>query len=195
MIKKLDLENHYYDISSVEALQARTEYPYWTKEDNTIHWVEGIAMCQNKFYENLLDFAKLRLTSMDALGIEKAVLSLAPGIDYLPAEEAIPACKAANDACYRVMQEYPGRFLGSAILPIQDPEAAVAELERCVKDYGFVMWQTHSNYGDGINPDDEKFRPVWAKCAELGVFVYLHPTISHLKKFNEYGYAMAGPGL
>ncbi|MFR5701445.1 MAG: hypothetical protein ACLUD0_05985 [Eubacterium ramulus] len=48
MIKKIDLENHFYDISSVEALQSRAkgDYPYWDKETNTIHWLEGIAMCQ-----------------------------------------------------------------------------------------------------------------------------------------------------
>lgn len=50
MIKKIDLENHFYDISSVEALQSRAkgDYPYWDKETNTIHWLEGIAMCQDK---------------------------------------------------------------------------------------------------------------------------------------------------
>ena len=100
MIRKIDLENHFYDISSVEALQARKagDYPYWDKESNTIHWLEGIAMCQNKFYENLLDFADIRLKTMDELGIEKAVISLAPGIEALPPEESIDACRKANDA-------------------------------------------------------------------------------------------------
>ena len=197
MIKKIDLENHFYDISSVEALQSRAkgDYPYWDKETNTIHWLEGIAMCQDKFYENLLDFANIRLKIMDELGIEKAVISLAPGIEALPPEESRIACKKANDALYKVMQEFPGRFLGSAILPILDVDAAVEELEHCVKDYGFVMWQTHSNYGAGIDPDQKKFWPVWKKVADLGIFAYLHPTVSHQPKFNEYGYAMAAPGL
>ena len=115
MIKKIDLENHFYDISSVEALQSRAkgDYPYWDKETNTIHWLEGIAMCQDKFYENLLDFANIRLKIMDELGIEKAVISLAPGIEALPPEESRIACKKANDALYKVMQKFPGRFLGS----------------------------------------------------------------------------------
>lgn len=104
MIKKIDLENHFYDISSVEALQSRAkgDYPYWDKETNTIHWLEGIAMCQDKFYENLLDFANIRLKIMDELGIEKAVISLAPGIEALPPEESRIACKKANDALYKV---------------------------------------------------------------------------------------------
>ena len=197
MIKKIDLENHFYDIRSVEALQARKkgDYPYWEKESNTITWVEGVSMCQNKFYDELLDFSEKRLKTMDELGIEKAVISLAPGIEALPPEEAIPACQKANAALYEVTKKYPGRFLGSAILPILDVDAAIKELEHCVKDYGFVMWQTHSNYGDGIDPDDKEFWPVWKKVAELGIFAYLHPTVSHQPKFNEYGYTMAAPGL
>ena len=97
MIKKIDLENHFYDISSVEALQARKpgDYPYYTKEDNTIHWVKGVSMCQDKFSFSLLDFAEKRLKSMDELGIEKAVLSLAPGVDTLPPSESIPACRTS----------------------------------------------------------------------------------------------------
>lgn len=197
MIKKIDLENHYYDITSVEALQARKkdEFPHWDKETNTIHWLDGVAMSQNKFYDELLDFAEMRLKTMDELGIEKSVISLAPGVEALPPEEAIPACRKANAALYEVTKKFPGRFLGSAILPILDVDAAVKELEHCVKDYGFVMWQTHSNYGAGIDPDDIKFRPVWKKVAELGIFAYLHPTVSHQPKFNEYGYTMAAPGL
>ena len=194
-MKKIDFENHYYDISSVETLKARTECPYWTKDTNTIYWNPKVGMCQDKFEFELLDFAEKRIKIMDKLEIEKAIISLAPGIDYLPPEESIPACKAANDALYKITQQFPGRFLGSAILPIHDGEASIAERERCVKELGFVMWQTHSNYGPGIEPDDKKFWPVWRKVAELGIFAYLHPVTSHQPKFNDYGYAMASPGL
>ena len=197
MIKKIDLENHYYDISSIEALQARKpgDYPYYTKVDNTIHWLEGVAMRQDKFRFELLDFAEKRLKIMDQLGIQKSVISLAPGVDTLPPAESIPACHKANAALYKVTQKYPDRFWGSAILPILDVEESVKELEHCVKDYGFVMWQTHSNYGKGIEPDNVQFFPVWNKVAELGIFSYLHPTVSHQPKFNEFGYAMAAPAM
>ena len=197
MIKKIDLEAHFYDISSVEALTAQdtNKYPHRLEDNNTIYWVPNIGMCQDKFGAQLLDYAEMRIKSMDASGIQKAVLSLAPGIDFLPAKDSIEACRKANDACYKITQEFPDRFLGSAIIPILDPDAAVAELERCVKDYGFVMWQTHSNYGPGKDPDNLEFRPVWKKVAELGIFAYLHPTVSHMQKFNDYGYPMSAPGL
>lgn len=197
MIKKIDLEAHFYDISSIEALTAQDEnsYPHRVEENNTIYWVDGVGMCQDKFGAELLDYAEMRIKYMDAAGIQKAVLSLAPGIDFLPAKDSVDACRKANDACYRITKEFPDRYWGSAILPILDPAAAVEELERCVKDYGFVMWQTHSNYGPGKDPDNAEFRPVWEKVAELGIFAYLHPTVSYMQKFNDYGYPMAAPAL
>ena len=132
-------------------------------------------MCQDKFYFELLDFAEKRLKTMDELGIEKSVISLALASTICPPPRAFPPARRPTRPLYKVTQQFPGRFLGSAILPILDVEAAVKELEHCVKDYGFVMWQTHSNYGPNIDPDNEQFRPVWRKVAELGIFAYLHP--------------------
>ncbi len=197
MIKKIDLENHFYDISSVEALQAQktTTYPHWDKETNLIHWAENVAMHQGRVYDRLLDFADMRIKTMDKLGIEKAVISMAPGVEPLPPEYSITACRKANDALANVIKQYPDRFLGSAILPMLDTNAAMEELEHCIKDLGFVMWQTYSNYGPDLEPDQERFLPVWEKAAELNIFAYLHPTVPFITKFNEHGYIMAGPGL
>lgn len=94
MIKKIDLENHFYDISSVEALQARKkgDYPYWEKESNTITWVEGVSMCQNKFYDELLDFSEKRLKTMDELGIQTTVHRPPPQSDFFRRLTDIPIC-------------------------------------------------------------------------------------------------------
>ena len=91
MIKKIDLESHFYDISSAETLQAR----------NIIHWVEGISMCQDNFLFERLDFAEKRLKIMDEFGIEKSVISLAPGIDYLPPAESAPPTRKPTRLCTR----------------------------------------------------------------------------------------------
>ena len=57
---------------------------------------------------------------------------------------------------------HPGRLFGSAILPVKDVAAAERELERCVKEYGFVSWHTHSNYGNTA-PDDPRYLPLFRK--------------------------------
>jgi 2,3-dihydroxybenzoate decarboxylase len=63
---------------------------------------------------------------------------------------------------------------------LQDPGAAAAELERCVKQLGFkgAMVNGYSNIGDrdtGEYLDEPKFEVFWSKVAELDVPVYLHP--------------------
>src|SRR5919112_206434 len=63
---------------------------------------------------------------------------------------AVSAVWAAicNELCYRVSRLFPDSFFGAAMLPQSpgvDPKTCVPELERCVKDYGFV--------GVNLNPD------------------------------------------
>lgn len=89
---------------------------------------------------------------------------------------------------------HPGRLFGSAILPVKDVAAAERELERCVKEYGFVSWHTHSNYGNTA-PDDPRYLPLFRNAAELGVYVYLHPQLPEGSRYAGYGFTFAGPGL
>ena len=195
-MKKIDLENHFYNQFSVDVLQGREGkgYPYWDAKTNAVWFMEQVSMDHTVLGPKLCDFAEKRIPEMEKLEIEKAVISLAPGIDILPAGESVEACRKANDALYELTQRYP-QLIGSAILPMFDAKAAVAELDRCVNDLGFKMWQAHSNIA-GHHHDEEQFRPIWKKLEELGIFVYLHPNYNPLKDmFNDYGYPMAGPGL
>ena len=195
-MKKIDLENHFYNQFSVDVLQGREGkgYPYWDAKTNAVWFMEQVSMDHTVLGPKLCDFAEKRIPEMEKLEIEKAVISLAPGIDILPAGESVEACRKANDALYELTQRYP-QLIGSAILPVFDAKAAVVELDRCVNDLGFKMWQAHSNIA-GHHHDEEQFRPIWKKLEELGIFVYLHPNYNPLNDmFNDYGYPMAGPGL
>lgn len=195
-MKKIDLENHFYNQFSVDVLQGREGkgYPYWDAKTNAVWFMEQVSMDHTVLGPKLCDFAEKRIPEMEKLEIEKAVISLAPGIDILPAGESVEACRKANDALYELTQRYP-QLIGSAILPMFDAKAAVAELDRCVNDLGFKMWQAHSNIA-GYHHDEEQFRPIWKKLEELGIFVYLHPNYNPLNDmFNDFGYPMAGPGL
>lgn len=195
-MKKIDLENHFYNQFSVEVLQGRQDkgYPWWDAKENALWFMKQVSMDHSVLGPKLTDFAEKRIPEMERLGIEKAVISLAPGIDILPASESVEACRKANDALYELTLRYP-KLIGSCILPMFDAREAVKEMERCVKELGFKMWQAHSNI-DGRHHDEEQFRPIWRKLEELGIFVYLHPNYNPLNDiFNDYGYPMAGPGL
>lgn len=193
-MKLIDLENHFYDESLIEALAARTSTPKFNKDTNVITWYDGIDMPQGPLLGKLLDMEEGRIKLMDELGISTAVVSCSPGAEMLDREESIRVCQLTNKALYDLTQKYPGRYLGSAILPICDIPAALAELEKCVKEYGFVSWHTHSNYGDSA-PDDPQYRVLLQKAADLGVYVYIHPQLTNNPRLKGYGFGLAGPAL
>jgi 2,3-dihydroxybenzoate decarboxylase len=66
-----------------------------------------------------------------------------------------------------------------ATVALQDPDAAAAELERCIRDHGFcgvnLNGYTDTADGEGLYYDDVRCDPFWAKAQELDVPVYLHP--------------------
>lgn len=193
-MKRIDFENHFYDQCLIDALAARTEPPYYRADTDLITWSSSITMPQGELLKQLLEVSEERIALMDELKIDCAVLSCSPGAEQLDPAESVRVCRATNDALYALTQRFPGRYLGSAVLPVGDVTAAAAELERCVKELGFVAWHTHSNYGETA-PDDPRYRPLFQKAVELGVYVYLHPQLAHSSRVDDCGFPVAGPGL
>lgn len=191
-IKVIDMEHHYYTQDFYDLAAKRNDVPIYYPETNQIEYVDGVVMPLPPADVFWMDDA--RIDQMDQYGVDQAMLEISPGLEVIEGEEGIALCKAANDQVYAAMQKYPRRFYGSAVLPIRDVEAACAELERCVKEYGFVSWHTHSNYGDSYI-DDEQYRPILKKAAELGVYVYLHPNMPVNPRINERGWQFSAAGF
>src|SRR6185437_16708874 len=87
----------------------------------------------------LIDIDGERLDEMDKHSITMSALSLnAPAVQGIrdPAR-AIALARKANDLLAERIARHPKRFTGLAALPMQDPDAAAAELRRCVKELGF----------------------------------------------------------
>lgn len=135
--------------------------------------------------DRLLDIHGQRLEQMDAHGIEMCVLSLnAPAIQAIPQRErAVEYARIANDVLAKEVAKRPDRFRAFAALPLQDPDAATAELRRCVDELGFVGalvngFSQDEQHGDGQAPlyyDLPQYRPFWAEIERLDVPFYLHP--------------------
>ncbi len=130
----------------------------------------------------LLDFEDIRLKEMDEFGIELAIQSFnAPGVQaILGASEAVELSRRANDYLAEKCTQRPDRFAGFAALPMQDPEAAIMELTRCIGELGFrgalVNGFTQKDTPDSvIYFDGPEYRPFWAAVEALGVPFYLHP--------------------
>jgi len=194
IMKYIDLENHFYDKCLIEAFEKRSEPPFYRSDTTIFAQTRDIQIPFGRLLEILLEVGEKRISLMDRLGISTAVLSSSPGAEELDAQESVRTCRGINDTLYALTKEYPGRYLGSAILPVMDVPAACDELERCVKELGFISWQTHSNYGDSA-PDDEVYLPLFKKAAELGVYVFIHPHLPRDERIKNLGFTVSGPVL
>jgi gamma-resorcylate decarboxylase len=130
----------------------------------------------------LLDIHEKRLRLMDEHGMEMMILSLnAPAVQAIPdAGKANEIARRANDFLAEQIARRPDRFQGFAALPMQDPDLASRELERCVKDFGFkgALVNGFSQIGDpnsAVYYDLPQYWPFWGVVETLGVPFYLHP--------------------
>ncbi len=135
-----------------------------------------------------------RLQHMDATGIDIQILSLtSPGTQVLPAVEAVPLARDANDQLAAAVQAHPDRFAGFATLPTPDPEAAAVELERAVQKLGFKGAMINGRTND-LFLDDPSFRPILEAAVSLDVPIYLHPTVPS-KAVQDAYYAGLDPAV
>lgn len=128
-----------------------------------------------------------RLAVMDTEGIDAVVCYPTIGLGAWgitrPAT-AIAFARAYNDWLASFCAADPARLHGAAMVPFQDPAAAVAELRRAVRDLGFVAAFVRPNPCLGRTLADPGFDPFWAAAEELGVAIGVHeglqPAVPHL---------------
>jgi 2,3-dihydroxybenzoate decarboxylase len=130
----------------------------------------------------LKDIHGKRLALMDQYGIETMILSLnAPAVQAIPdPKRANEIARRSNDFLAEEMRKRPDRFQGFAALPMQDPDMASRELERCVKELGFVgaLVNGFSQINTPVSAvyyDLPQYWPFWGVCDTLDVPFYLHP--------------------
>ena len=120
--------------------------------------------------------AKRRIGDMDANGIALQVISPIPvGYSYeAAAADGLAYARLQNDGIAEVVRSRPDRFAGLAMVPLQDPDAACAELERAVRELGLHGVEIGTVAG-GRELDDAALEPFWERCAALNAIVFVHP--------------------
>jgi aminocarboxymuconate-semialdehyde decarboxylase len=116
-----------------------------------------------------------RLEQMDAQRMDLQVLSgWTELLAYdLPIELAAEFAEKHNAALAAAQARHPGRFLGLATVPLQDPGRAADVLARAL-ELGLVGAQIGTHVA-GANLDDPALEPFWTAAEQLGAFVLVHP--------------------
>ncbi|MGQ4414880.1 amidohydrolase family protein [Streptomyces sp. SAS_269] len=117
-----------------------------------------------------------RIEQMDASGVASQWLSVTPVMFgyWAPPKQAAEMARHVNDGIAEMVRHAPDRFTGLATLPMGDPDLAVAELERAVRELGLRGVEIGTNIA-GRELDDPLLRPVFEAIAELDVPVLVHP--------------------
>jgi aminocarboxymuconate-semialdehyde decarboxylase len=93
---------------------------------------------------------------------------------HLPERQAQALSRLYNETNAAFARTSNSRFIPVATVPMQSSRAAIEELDYAVHQLGIRMVEIGTNV-NGLNLDDESFRPFFARAADLGVFVQLHP--------------------
>jgi predicted TIM-barrel fold metal-dependent hydrolase len=124
----------------------------------------------NYLLNPLLADLPAHIRMMDAAGIDAGVLTCGLGFD----QPDIAICRTINDRLREAEKAHPGRCIGLAHVPALNPAEAAAELKRCAVELGFPGVAIASEVQD--QPlDAEALRPFWKACADLGLYVFMHP--------------------
>ncbi|MFT4597641.1 MAG: aminocarboxymuconate-semialdehyde decarboxylase [Paracrocinitomix sp.] len=127
------------------------------------------------YRESLFMQVGMRLDAMDAAGIRVQALSPNPltYLHHIPAADAARYCRAHNDDLASVVAGHPDRFVGLGSLPMQDIDAAIAELDRCINELGLLGSYTGTDFG--MHLDDVRLDPFFEACVDLDAPWFLHP--------------------
>jgi aminocarboxymuconate-semialdehyde decarboxylase len=131
--------------------------------------------------------ADKRIEDMDRAGIDVAVLSLStPNVFFAEGAAQTPVARMVNDAYAELIRTHPKRFKGFASIPMDDPDAALAELHRAtfeLKLNGVILL---SNIR-GRSLTDAAYGAFFAEADRLRLCVLLHPMLpANADPFGEY---------
>jgi aminocarboxymuconate-semialdehyde decarboxylase len=117
-----------------------------------------------------------RLADCQRHGVDVQVLSTVPVMFsyWAKPEHTYDLARLLNDHLAEVVGEYPTRFVGLGTLPLQEPELAIRELERCVKQLSLRGVEIGSHVNDW-NLDHPALLPVFEVAQELNAAVFVHP--------------------
>jgi aminocarboxymuconate-semialdehyde decarboxylase len=124
-----------------------------------------------------MESVEVRLADMDAMGVDVQALSVSPYhlFYWVEGDLGLDAFRTINDDLAELVRAYPDRFFGLGAIPLQDTDAAIAELDRCRKELGFPGIEV-STHVEGEELSSPRLAPFWEAVEDLGAVVFIHPT-------------------
>lgn len=177
----IDSHFHWWPASVLKMFEARPDFPKaevnrrggWTYTGPNQR--KGTAASWAAWYDLDAEFEH-----MDGLGHEVSVVSsigpLSVAFSELPVSEGKEMALAWNEEMATAGRRHPGRFWGTAAMPLADTATAIEVLEDAATRLGLAGVNLPGSVGTDPRIDAERLEPFYARAAELGMPLFLHPT-------------------
>ena len=183
---KYDLHTHFY---TEQFFQTVRDLPSEFSFDKSPSGQTIITYRGARFFgvtPAMTDVSK-RLEDMDRVGIDVEVISLStPNVFFTDAEHQPGVARMINDSYAELIATHPKRFKGFASIPMDAPDAALAELHRAIHELKLNGVILLSNIA-GKPLTSAEYRPFFAEANRMKLCIFLHPMLpAHSDAFREY---------
>lgn len=184
--RKLDLHTHYYPpiyFDKIRDLPSEFSFDKSPSGQTIIKYRGARFFGVTPAMTNVAQ----RLEDMDRVGIDVEVISLStPNVFFTDAAHQPEIARMVNDAYAELIAQYPTRFKGFASIPMDDPDAALAELHRAIGELKLNGVILLSNIG-GKPLTSPEYRQFFAEANRIKLCILLHPMLpANTDPFREY---------
>ena len=140
------------------------------------HWLPDEIITNAHFFHKGWGDIESQLKIMDEAGIDAAVLSYPTSDAHLKLGSISEVAHIYNDNVGEILKAYPKRFIGAAVLPVDNSIDMLEELRRATDKLGFKAISLASSY-NGVYLDDKMFLPIYKEAEAKGIPVFVHSQI------------------
>ncbi len=173
-LRVVDFHNHYYPPAYLDALRSGSSAVRVTVDaagNPCLHYPGDYNVAVPGHRD--IDYREQVLIEA---AVDTQVITLTtPGTHVEAPPTAVRLAGIVNDTFARVVGTKHGRFAALATLPLNDPQASVAEMQRCMGDLGFRGAMLFSNI-NGVALSDRRFWMLYDVANDRDAVLYVHPT-------------------
>ena len=179
-MRSIDIHAHTFTPTMLRTLDAGQEWygmRYNDDEKRSIFVREGKVV---GIHPKCVYTPEERVADMDRLGTEVQVVAIhTPVFGYhLSPADGLAQAREVNNDIAAFAKEAPTRFAGMATLPMQDVDAAIAELDRAVNTLGLKGAELDTVV-NGKTWDEPEFLPFFKAAESMGATLFYHPQPQH----------------
>lgn len=140
------------------------------------HWLPAEIISNAHFFHRGWGDIEAQLKIMQEAGIDKAVLSYPTSDAHLKLGGLKEVARIYNDNVAKIIKKYPDKFIGAAVLPVDNTQGMLDELKRAREKLGFRAISLASSY-NGMYLDDKLFIELYKVAQEQSIPIFVHPQI------------------